>query len=407
MLTTNNTTKVLNLPKIFKDKSFIEVFHKIHQAGGDVALVGGVVRDILLNEKHLTDNISFDLATNLKPEKLINIFGKNIKYLDEGLNHGTVIIKNNNHIFETTSLRKDISTSERYASVIFQDNWKVDASRRDLTINAIYLDIDGNIYDPLDGIRDLMIGRVEFIGEMIDRLKEDYLRLLRYIRFYSKYSKFDINEKKINIIKKYSTKIKVLSKERIIDEQRRIFSEDLEISLRSAELMRKTNLDIECFGEKFELSKIRELKKILPKISWIKKISILFQKSNNKNLFKNLPISKKEREIFDNLQNFFTEKELTSLLSQKWKQNVYYLGKDVGLKLLLSAPFSSNIKKRFEDIMKYKKPKLPVNGKDLLDCGLEQGQKIGEVLVRIEKNWVKSNFILTKNELLSEIDNYN
>lgn len=407
MLTTNNTTKVLNLPKIFKDKSFIEVFHKIHQAGGDVALVGGVVRDILLNEKHLTDNISFDLATNLKPEKLINIFGKNIKYLDEGLNHGTVIIKNNNHIFETTSLRKDISTSERYASVIFQDNWKVDASRRDLTINAIYLDIDGNIYDPLDGIRDLMIGRVEFIGEMIDRLKEDYLRLLRYIRFYSKYSKFDINEKKINIIKKYSTKIKVLSKERIIDEQRRIFSEDLETSLRSAELMRKTNLDIECFGEKFELSKIRELKKILPKISWIKKISILFQKSNNKNLFKNLPISKKEREIFDNLQNFFTEKELTSLLSQKWKQNVYYLGKDVGLKLLLSAPFSSNIKKRFEDIMKYKKPKLPVNGKDLLDCGLEQGQKIGEVLVRIEKNWVKSNFILTKNELLSEIDNYN
>ena len=407
MLTTNNTTKVLNLPKIFKDKSFIEVFHKIHQAGGDVALVGGVVRDILLNEKHLTDNTSFDLATNLKPEKLINIFGKNIKYLDEGLNHGTVIIKNNNHIFETTSLRKDISTSERYASVIFQDNWKVDASRRDLTINAIYLDIDGNVYDPLDGIRDLMIGRVEFIGEMIDRLKEDYLRLLRYIRFYSKYSKFDINEKKINIIKKYSIKIKVLSKERIIDEQRRIFSEDLETSLRSAELMRKTNLDIECFGEKFELSKIRELKKILPKISWIKKISILFQKSNNKNLFKNLPISKKEREIFDNLQNFFTEKELTSLLSQKWKQNVYYLGKDVGLKLLLSAPFSSNIKKRFEDIMKYKKPKLPVNGKDLLDCGLEQGQKIGEVLVRIEKNWVKSNFILTKNELLSEIDNYN
>ena len=407
MLTTNNTTKVLNLPKIFKDKSFIEVFHKIHQAGGDVALVGGVVRDILLNEKHLTDNTSFDLATNLKPEKLINIFGKNIKYLDEGLNHGTVIIKNNNHIFETTSLRKDISTSERYASVIFQDNWKVDASRRDLTINAIYLDIDGNIYDPIDGIRDLMIGRVEFIGEMIVRLKEDYLRLLRYIRFYSKYSKFDINEKKINIIKKYSTKIKVLSKERIIDEQRRIFSEDLETSLRSAELMRKTNLDIECFGEKFELSKIRELKKILPKISWIKKISILFQKSNNKNLFKNLPISKKEREIFDNLQNFFTEKELTSLLSQKWKQNVYYLGKDVGLKLLLSAPFSSNIKKRFEDIMKYKKPKLPVNGKDLLDCGLEQGQKIGEVLVRIEKNWVKSNFILTKNELLSEIDNYN
>ena len=94
---------------VFKDKSFIEVFHKIQQAGGEVALVGGVVRNILLNEKFLSDNFSFDLATNLKPEKLINIFGKNIKYLDEGLKHGTVIINNNSHIFEVTSLdRKSV-----------------------------------------------------------------------------------------------------------------------------------------------------------------------------------------------------------------------------------------------------------------------------------------------------------
>ena len=392
---------------VFKDKSFIEVFHKIHQAGGEVALVGGFVRNILLNEKFLPDNFSFDLATNLKPEKLINIFGKNIKYLEEGLKHGTVIIKNNNHIFEVTSLRKDSSPSGRYSSVIFHNSWKMDASRRDLTINAIYLDLDGNIFDPFEGVRDLMIGRVEFIGKMVDRLKEDYLRLLRYIRFYSKYSKFNINEKKLTIIKKYSKKIKILSKERIIDEQRKIFSEDFEISLRSAEMMRKTNLDIECYGEKFELSKIRELKKILTKVSWIKKISILFQKSNNRNILKKLPVSLKEREIFYNLQNNFTEKEIAALLSLKWKQHVYYLGEDVGLKLLLSAKFSSKIKKRFEDIIKYKKPKLPVDGRDLLDCGLKQGQKIGETLVRIEKKWVKSNFKLSKNELLHEIGNYN
>ena len=126
-----------------------------------------------------------------------------------------------------------------------------------------------------------------------------------------------------------------------------------------------------------------------------------------KNLLKNLPISLKEREIFYNLQNNFTEKEIAALLSQKWKQHVYYLGEDVGLKLLLSAKFSSKIKKRFEDIIKYKNPKLPVSGKDFLDCGLKQGQKIGKSLVRIEKKWVKSNFILSRNELLKEIGNYN
>ena len=187
-MTINNPIKILNLPMVFKDKSFIEVFHKIQQAGGEVALVGGVVRNILLNEKFLSDNFSFDLATNLKPEKLINIFGKNIKYLDEGLKHGTVIINNNSHIFEVTSLRKDSLPSGRYSSVIFHNSWKMDASRRDLTINAIYLDLGGNIFDPFEGVTDLMTGRVEFIGKMVDRLKEDYLRLLRYIRFYSKYS---------------------------------------------------------------------------------------------------------------------------------------------------------------------------------------------------------------------------
>ena len=405
-MTTKNSIKIRNLPKVFKEKSFIEIFYKIHEAGGEVAIVGGVVRNILLNEKFLTDNFSFDLATNLKPEKLLDIFGKNIKYLDEGLKHGTVIVKNNNYIFEVTSLRKDSLPSGRYASVIFHDNWKMDASRRDLTINAIYLDLDGNIFDPFEGIRDLMIGKVEFIGEMVDRLKEDYLRLLRYVRFYSKYSKFDINEKKITIIKKYSKKIKILSKERIIDEQRKIFSEDIDICIRSAEMMRKTNLDIECYGEKFELSKLLELKKIAIKVSWIKTISILFQNSKNKGLLKNLPISSKEREVFYNLQNIFTEKETALLLSQKWKQHIYYLGEDVGLKLLLSIPFSPNIKKRFKDIMKYKKPKLPVNGRDLLDCGLKQGQKIGKALGRLEKKWVKSNFILTKNELLDEVRNH-
>ena len=96
-MTTKNSIKIRNLPKVFKEKSFFEIFHKIHDAGGEVAFVGGVVRNILLNEKFLTDNFSFDLATNLKPAKLLDIFGKNIKYLDEGLKHGTVIVKNNNY----------------------------------------------------------------------------------------------------------------------------------------------------------------------------------------------------------------------------------------------------------------------------------------------------------------------
>ena len=396
--------QIFNLPEFFTNKDFIKIFDKIFKAGGEVALVGGVVRSILLNEDLANEQLSFDLATNLNSKKLIKIFGDEIKYIEEGLRHGTVIIKSNNFIFEVTTLRVDTDSTGRYSSVIFQNNWKLDSARRDLTINSIYLDINGKIFDPNDGIRDLLIGNVEFIGNIEERLQEDYLRLIRYVRFFSKYSKFKITNNKILVLKKYSYKVRTLSRERVIDESRKIFSQTIKHCYIAAEIMRKTDLDIACYGEKFDLTKLYELKESNIEINWIQKVVILLSnKIKNINLLKNFPVSSLESKIFNNLKCRFTKENINSLLSNQWQKHVYYLGDDVGIKLLMSIDLSEKIKKRYYDIINFKIPKFPLNGHDLIKRGIKQGKEIGKNLNRIEKKWVNSNFMLTKNELLDEI----
>ena len=124
--------------------------------------------------------------------------------------------------FEITTLRKDISTDGRHANVIFTSNWEQDALRRDFTINAIYADIEGRIFDPLNGISDLQNGIIKFIGSPEERIQEDYLRILRYFRFFTQYSKIDHDQNIIRSIKKYINGLNKVSNERIFDELKKI-----------------------------------------------------------------------------------------------------------------------------------------------------------------------------------------
>ena len=258
-----------------------EVFNEIKKFNGQVALVGGFVRSVILNEKINYRKISIDIATNLKPNQIIEIFGSKAKYIDEGLKHGTVIVNNNGLICEITTLRSDVLTKGRYADVKFVDHWFMDASRRDLTINAIYMDLEGDIFDPFNGLNDLINGKIKFIGKMTDRLNEDFLRLLRFIRFFSKYSKNNIKKEQLDILKKFSKKINFLSKERVIEELKKIFSENKRISLISAELMSKTDMDKNYFGFKFSMTKLEALKNFNFNIIWIQKILLLYYKERN------------------------------------------------------------------------------------------------------------------------------
>ena len=215
----------LSFKSIRKETQIDKLFDAINSfsTNSEIRYVGGCVRKIINKEK--VDDI--DLAVNLNPLEICKVLKeKNIKYYESGIEHGTVTALINENRFEITSLRKDIDTDGRHAEVEFSKDWKEDASRRDFTINSIYADIEGNLFDPFDGKKDLKNGKVSFIGDAETRIKEDYLRILRYIRFFLNYSKKKHDSKIIKIIKKNLNGISKISSERLLDEFKKLLKSE-------------------------------------------------------------------------------------------------------------------------------------------------------------------------------------
>ena len=198
-----------------------KIFKAINSYSSDseVRFVGGCIRKII--NKEIVNDI--DMATNLDPQKVCEVLKENkIDFYETGIEHGTITALIEGYKFEITSLREDILTDGRHAKVKFSKNWKEDALRRDFTINSIYADEDGNLFDPFEGKKDLENGFVNFIGDADKRIKEDYLRILRYLRFFAHYSKHPHNPELIRKLKINIGGISKLSKERLLDELKKI-----------------------------------------------------------------------------------------------------------------------------------------------------------------------------------------
>ncbi len=157
----------------------LHVMWILHQAGYEARLAGGAVRDLLLGEAPK----DWDIATTALPEQVIDAMAKwEVKVIPTGLQHGTVtaVLEGN---YEITTLRADVETDGRHAEVEFISDWREDAARRDFTINAMFIDADGEVHDYFGGYDDLTYNLVRFVGNAEERIQEDYLRILRYFRF--------------------------------------------------------------------------------------------------------------------------------------------------------------------------------------------------------------------------------
>ena len=175
----------MDLSNFYQNKDCQKILKILNNNNETSRIVGGYVRDYLRN----IETKDIDIATKLNPNEVIELLSKEkIKTVPTGLSHGTVSAFINDQIFEITTLRKDSNHDGRHANIEFTEDWEEDASRRDFTINAIYMDYNGEIYDPFDGISDLNNGVVKFIGDPEKRIKEDYLRILRYYRFLTIYN---------------------------------------------------------------------------------------------------------------------------------------------------------------------------------------------------------------------------
>ena len=172
-----NNYSVGNLLQKYSIKRLFDIFENESK---EVRLVGGCIRDALLGKE--TKDI--DVAANVKPDEIIKILKKNkIQYENFAYRYGAIIAIIEDQKFQITTLREDINQVGRHTNIIFTEDWKKDAERRDFTVNAIYLSNDGIISDYFNGQQDIVDGRLQFIGNIDERIQEDFLRIFRYYRF--------------------------------------------------------------------------------------------------------------------------------------------------------------------------------------------------------------------------------
>ena len=370
--------------------------------------VGGCVRKFMLNEK--IDDI--DIATILTPDEIIERFeNSDVKVKKTGIEHGTLTLVLENQKYEITTLRQDISTDGRHANVEFTENWREDSERRDFTINAIYLDQRGKIFDPQLGLEDLKKNKIKFIGNPDVRIKEDYLRILRFLRFSIQYKSFDINDDTQKAIKKNLNGITNLSKERIYGELQKI------IKLKNFHDLFKNKFLLNIFNLIFPELKYTERVKKIKKLSEIKNqynneedliLSLmLLDYSNNHEYF--VYKYNVSNEIKNNLylySKLLKEINLNrDFFSKSLNKNIFSYGKKTIKRIFIiynmigKKTFNSKTERILSKINKTEIPKLPITGDDLLKKGVPSGKKVGEILKKIEKKWIENNFHIDKEEM--------
>ena len=398
--------KIKGVEKIF------EIFHN-YSDNSQIRFVGGCVRKILANEK--IDDI--DMATNLSPDQVISLLKiNNVRFYESGLDHGTVTAIFDDVKFEITSLRKDISTDGRHAKVVYTDNWFEDASRRDFSINSIYADYEGNIFDPFDGISDLTKGKIKFIGNADQRIKEDYLRILIYLRFYINYSD-NLHEDIIKrIIKQNLPGIKKISKERLLDELKKILMSSKFFNIYSDNF--SLELIILIFPELKNIKLLQNLEQnkveFIQSLDFILFVSLLIiDGTDNAEYFVykyNLSKDEKKRikfiiENYKNIdkKNFFSENNIKKLIYLNDKKLINDL---ICFKIIKSKKNSNKLIRLQDTFQNFEKEIFPIKAKDLIsEFNLKEGKELGEKLKKIENTWLNNNFKISHDEIKNIVRN--
>ena len=395
-----------------KDKLCMKIFSLLNEKEDTARFVGGCVRDSIIGLK--TNDI--DIATKLNPEDVVKILGsESIKVVPTGIDHGTVSVFSKDFNFEITTLRSDISTDGRHAEVIFSDSWEEDSLRRDFTINSIYLKQNGELYDPHNGIQNLKDKKIIFIGNPDERINEDYLRILRFFRFNAFYgnNNLKLSSDSIKACIKNKNKIKKLSSERVQNEFFKILNSSDPYFIVS--IMRKIEILDLLFEHKVETKIFKKLLLIEKENSFSKNHILRFaslalkNKKINANNLQMFNFSKKERKELCLLTN--QEFEIHNKLNKSDIKKILYSIDRKTLKDMakLSWALSNNrvTNKNWKNVLsqidKVEIPIFPLKAKDILDYGLEEGPIIGEILKKVEQDWIDSNFEHNKEDLLFKL----
>ncbi len=392
----------------YKDKEIKLIFETLQSGFSNEVVVarfvGGCVRKYLLGEKIDDIDIATILTVDQIKEKLKN---SSFKVIDTGVEHGTVTIISKKHKLEITTLRKDIETDGRHAKIEYTDDWKLDSERRDFTINSIYLDIDGKIFDPQMGTVDLKNRNVKFIGDPQKRIEEDYLRIIRFIRFKIMYD-LKVETTTNDAIKQNLDGIKKISKERILLELFKILEIKNFLKINESNYLKEIFLIV--FPEFLYLSRLKRLSEIYNHSFFNRNIILgvlLIDEKDNHDYFSHkYNVSNKIKKNLRDLSSDISKlKKNKNFLGIDLTKNLYLYGKSHLISLCI-INYTLDRKVKLEDFSKTIKkilniniPKFKIDGEYLKQNGMSEGESIGKVLKIIEREWIKNSFKISDDRI--------
>jgi tRNA nucleotidyltransferase/poly(A) polymerase len=382
------------------------VFDALSRSGAETRVVGGAVRNALLG----LPIGEIDLATTATPDEVIALAERaGLKAVPTGIEHGTVTIVANGRPFEVTTLRRDVETYGRHAKIAFTNSWEEDAKRRDFTLNALYADRNGRVFDPLGGLADLEAGRVRFIGDAEARIREDYLRILRFFRFNAYYGKGGLDVEGLRAAVRLRDGLGQLSAERIGGELKRILVAPG--ATRAVEALFDYGLLTSLLGGVPRLARFARLVSIetalgLPPDAALRLAALaVFVEEDVARLATRLRLSNAELAA---LALGVSADHHALPAESAAKELLYRSGPEAYRSRLLLAWADSDT--TFDDAdwrsaltlpRRWQAPEFPVRGTDITALG-GQGPEIGQALRRLEQAWIDSEFALDRDDLLAK-----
>lgn len=397
-------TVFLPLRPWMADRATRAVMAALAAIGGEGAarFVGGCVRDTLLGRD--VAELDIDIATRLTPDEVMKGFvEQGLQVEPTGRDHGTVTAIAFGRPFEITTLRKDVETDGRRAVVAFTSDWAEDAARRDFTMNALYADLDGRIYDPTGrGLDDARAGRVNFVGDPDTRIREDYLRILRFFRFIAHYAKDIADPDALAACARHADQLVRLSAERIAKELLKLLAAHDPQS--AVELMRQTGVLSNIDAELSNHHRFRGLVEIEIRLGRAPdpelRLSALgpTESSSALALAKRLKLSNALRDRLvaacPGAQVISADTSGPDVRKALWRLGA----PTVQDRLLLAwaeSPHSLSDfdwRNQMQLIHTWRPPTFPISGVDILSLGVKEGPRVGRVRKAFEDWWLEQGF---------------